>query len=95
MSTSIKIEHPDFTEWRNNFGDRHREDGPAYIHNSGTQQWWINGKCHRSGGPAIIWPNGSVEWWDNDKQHRLDGPAMIWTYGNVEWWINDFFVAIY
>lgn len=30
----------------------HREDGPAFINNLGTQEWWINNERHRIGGPS-------------------------------------------
>jgi hypothetical protein len=40
----------------------HREDGPAYITNSGYKSWWFHGKRHREDGPAIEYPDGDTEW---------------------------------
>ena len=49
--------------WLN--GERHRENGPAYISVCGTKQWYLNGKLHREDGPALIGANGVQEWWVN------------------------------
>ena len=41
----------------------HREDGPAYTNESGTQQWWIDGELHRIDGPAVIKCSGYEQYW--------------------------------
>jgi len=69
-------------------GNLHREDGPAVIWPSGTQQWYLNGKLHREDGPACIWVDGSQSWYLNSKLHREDGPAFIEANGTQEWYIN-------
>jgi hypothetical protein len=70
-------------------GEFHREDGPAYIHPSGTQNWYKDGKLHREDGPAYIHPDGYQIWWKNGKLHREDGPAYINPDGTQYWYIND------
>ncbi len=32
------------TEWRNEKGQLHRDDGPAVEHADGHQEWWYDGK---------------------------------------------------
>jgi hypothetical protein len=59
---SIKTEFPNVTEYYNEQGQLHREDGPAIIFSNGRKQWWINGKLHRVDGPAIEWSDGSKSW---------------------------------
>ena len=40
----------------------HREDGPALICNSGTQEYYFHGKHHRLDGPAMILKNNTYHW---------------------------------
>ena len=40
--------------YKNEDGDFHREDGPAYIGITGTKAWLVNNKFHREDGPARI-----------------------------------------
>ena len=48
-------------------GDYHREDGPAYIGANGICQiWYIHGQKHREDGPAVIWKL-------SDEQYFLEG----------------------
>ena len=75
--------------WRNENGDRHREDGPATIYPDGRRFWYINGKHHREDGPAAIYPDGEQHWCINGKRHREDGPAVIYPNGGKYWYIND------
>jgi len=56
-------------EWRNEFGELHRESGPAQIYcNSDDSIVWeifcVNGLLHRENGPASIYyyPDGSIKW---------------------------------
>jgi len=71
--------------YRNELGQRHREDGPAIEDPNGSKEWWVHGKRHRLDGPAIERANGSKEWFVNDMRHRLDGPAGILADGFVSY----------
>ncbi len=78
----------DRTEWRNEQGRLHREDGPAVEWADGTKEWWVNGLRHRTDGPACEWANGTKEWWVNGLRHRTDGPAIEWVSGTKQWYVN-------
>jgi len=41
---SIRYEKNGYVEWRNEQGQLHRIDGPAFESADGTQEWWENGK---------------------------------------------------
>ena len=77
------------TEWRNEKGQLHRLDGPAFEGADSYKAWYQNGQRHRLGGPAIEWADGDKEWYQNGQCHRLDGPAVEWTDGFKAWFIND------
>ncbi len=79
----------DDIEWKDEYGNLHRDDGPAMIHADGAQYWYQHGKLHRDGGPAIIWSGGMQSWWQYDELHREDGPAVIWRDGEQEWYQHD------
>jgi hypothetical protein len=51
--------------WKNEIGQFHRLDGPAYIGADGSQVWFVNGKCHRLDGPAYIGADGTQQWFVN------------------------------
>ena len=74
--------------FRNTSGLLHREDGPAVIRPSGTEEWYLNGKRHRVDGPAYTRPGGTKGWYLNNKLHRTDGPAIVDAYGNEEWYLD-------
>ena len=76
-------------DYRNAEGQLHREDGPAVIWTSGTQEWYINNKRHRVDGPVLIWSNGSQEWYINGLLSRENGPAVIHANGKQVWYLND------
>jgi hypothetical protein len=59
-------------EYLNESGQYHREDGPAIEYNSGSKEWWINGKRHREDGPAIEYSNGRKYWYLNDIKYSED-----------------------
>ena len=61
--------------WRNEQGQLHRLDGPAFISSIGDQFWCINGKFHRTDGPAIDYGNG-------DKSYYIHGNYMTETEFN-------------
>jgi hypothetical protein len=49
--------------WRNERGQLHRLDGPAYIIPDGSQCWYLNDKLHRLDGPAVESDDGYKEYW--------------------------------
>lgn len=79
---------PDRTEWYNNGGDLHREDGPAVQFVNGDNEWYLNGLRHREDGPAIECPDGHQEWYRHGKLHREDGPALVYSDGHSEWYVD-------
>ena len=86
---SIKTEYPDYTVWRNEIGQFHREDGPAIEWRNGDKEWWLNDHRHREDGPAIEKTNGYKAWYHHDQFHRENGPAVKYPNGHKEWWLND------
>lgn len=68
-----------YSEWRNENGELHREnDLPALTRSNGTKQWWVNGKLHRENDlPAIIHSNGVKEWWFNGRPFRQNKKPII------------------
>ena len=75
-------------EYRNDLGQRHREDGPAVTFPNGTKCWYLHGKRHREDGPAATFPTGVENWLHLGVFHREDGPAVINEDGSKEWWLN-------
>ena len=57
----------EMTVWRNDKGQLHRLDGPAFELASGTKYWYQNGQFHRLDGPALEWANGDKSWYINGK----------------------------
>jgi hypothetical protein len=53
--------------YRNESGQYHREDGPAYESTHGFKAWIVNGMYHREDGPALIWSDGIVRYYLNNK----------------------------
>lgn len=69
-------------EHKNEKGEYHRLDGPAFVTKDGCEFWYVDGKKHREDGPASIYKNGSwgqtmMTWYKDGKKHREDGPAYI------------------
>ena len=62
--------------WKNENGEYHREDGPAFIGANGYQEWYINGKRHREDGPAVIDADGTQYWWINS--YNVTGNVAEW-----------------
>ena len=58
--------------WKNEYGELHREDGPACEYNEGSKCWYLNGERHRVDGPAIEWSDGSKEWWLKDQEYTKE-----------------------
>ena len=75
--------------WRDEHGLRHRDDGPARIWPSGTQEWWQHGELHREDGPAVIEADGTQRWYRRNERHREDGPAVIWSNDTQLWYWHD------
>ena len=78
----------EYIEWRNDYGQIHREDGPAHEYNDGLKEWYVNGRQHREDGPAVEYADGYKMWWVNDQLHRLDGPACENLDGDKAWWVS-------
>jgi hypothetical protein len=77
------------TEWYNESGILHREDGPAVEFSNGEKRWYINGKLHRTDGPALIHENGDMFWYFEGKFHRENGPAIeTKNGGSKDWYLN-------
>lgn len=56
----------------------HCVDGPAVIHDNGSEEWFLNGNIHRIGGPALKYTDGREDWYENGKRHRIGGPSSNW-----------------
>ena len=84
----ITIRHARWESYTNEWGEPHREDGPALqcIEPGRTEyMWYLHGELHRIGGPAVV--NQKVtQWWVNGQLHREDGPALTFGNGSEEWW---------
>jgi hypothetical protein len=76
------------TSWFNEYGQRHREDGPAIEWSDGHKEWYRNGQLHREDGPAVEWADGTKYWYRNNQCHREDSPAIELPSGNKEWYRN-------
>ena len=53
--------------YKNEKGQFHRVDGPAYI-NGNYKAWIMNGLYHRVNGPAIVGGVYYKSWWINNKE---------------------------
>ena len=49
--------------WKNEFGQYHREDGPAVENSDGTRIWCKNDKWHREDGPTCIHSDGTFSYY--------------------------------
>ena len=58
--------------YKNEKGEWHREDGPAFESSNGTKSWWVNGERHREDGPAVIWSDGDCWYFLNDIRYNKD-----------------------
>jgi len=58
-------------------GLKHRDKGPAEVHNDGYQAYYYMGAKHRVGGPAVVYPNGREEWWEKGKLLRVTNPEGV------------------
>ena len=76
------------TNYYNNDGQLHREDGPAVVKATGDKEWYINGKRHREDGPAVEYVSGDKVWYINGNRHREDGPAIEYATGYKEWYLH-------
>ena len=85
--TSKPTKYSDRTEWHNEAGELHREDGPAIEWEDVSKSYYINGKPHRTDGPAVEWADGYKSYYINGKRHRTDGPAIVWE-DVKEYWVE-------
>jgi hypothetical protein len=58
------------------------------IHDTGTKEWYLNGKLHREDGPAVEYADGTKIWYLDHKRHRTDGPAIEYADGTKIWYLN-------
>lgn len=85
-------------EYRNEYHERHREDGPAVIYSNGLVEYWQNGELHREDGPALSDHFGYEEYRVRGKPHRENGPAIVFPKNDWklsirqqrEWYKNGF-----
>ena len=89
--TTRKITLPNGNaEYRNEFGELHREDGPA-LHNpkTGAAEYRINGQLHSlNDEPATLFQGGKF-WYKHGQLHRdEDKPAVEYPSGYKEWHKN-------
>ena len=59
------------------------------VYETGTKEWYLNGKLHREDGPAIEYETGTKCWYLNSKRHREDGPAIELADGSKFWYLNN------
>jgi hypothetical protein len=62
---SIRKNYWNRIEYHNEYGQRHRTDGPALEWNDGVKAWYINGELHREDGHVREWSFGYREWYLN------------------------------
>jgi uncharacterized protein (UPF0216 family) len=84
----IKTVCENWTEYRNEQGQLHREDGPAVELPDGSKVYYQNNLLHRNDGPAVELADGTKIYYQNNERHRDNGPAVIWHNGKVEYWLN-------
>ena len=65
----MKVDNDGDKKWKNEEGQPHREDGPAYVGLDGYKEWLVNGSLHRVDGPAIEYASGT-------KRHWIEGKAL-------------------
>ena len=58
--------------WKNEKGDRYRDDGPAIEYADGTKIWYKNVTYHREDGPAIVWYDGRHSYYLNDQRYSKE-----------------------
>jgi hypothetical protein len=72
MTSTMTIDRFGDKTWRNQEGQLHRTDGPAFEYVNGTKAWWLNGQLHRTDGPAVESPNGAKSWYLNGQLLTFD-----------------------
>ena len=75
--------------WKDEHGEVHRDDGPAWIAPDGMQLWYQHGKLHRDDGPAEDYTNGHQLWYQHGERHREDGPSEIFPGVVEQWYQHD------
>lgn len=58
-------------------GKVHNPDGPAWVHENGMVEYFIEGKLHREDGPARIMPDGTQELWFHGEYQGKTTPDGI------------------
>jgi hypothetical protein len=75
-------------EYKDENGQWHREDGPAYEYPDGSKYWYWHGNLHRQDGPACEYAYGTKYWYWHGKHHREDGPAVEYADGTKIWFYH-------
>ena len=68
MTSTMTIDRFGDKIWRNQEGQWHRTDGPAYETANGDKAWWVDGQGHRTDGPAIERADGRKMWYLNGQE---------------------------
>jgi hypothetical protein len=68
MTLTMTIDQEGTKMWRNQEGQLHRTDGPAYETANGDKAWWVDGQLHRTDGPAVEYADGRKMWWVNGQE---------------------------
>jgi hypothetical protein len=76
------------TEYRNEQGQLHREDGPAVVYTNGNKYYYKNGLIHREDGPAIEFADGEKHYFINGLMHNENGPAAEYKDGSIVYYRN-------
>lgn len=77
-------------EYRGDYDDFHRLDGPARIKPNGSEIYYVDNEIHRYGdNPAVVNSNGYRAYYEFDQRHRINGPAVILGDGTKEYYLND------
>jgi hypothetical protein len=79
------------------FGQLHREDGPAIQWDNGDQLWSYLGHFHRLNGPAIDIKQGNKEWFLGGGLYRNGGGIIDLDLPHLvikEWWVNGKYCAV-
>lgn len=69
-SGAVKVEIDDDGDkcWYDEYGNFHRENGPAIEGANGDKSWLIRGELHNEKGPASIETDGTKEWYLHDEK---------------------------
>jgi hypothetical protein len=58
--------------YKNQSGEFHRTNGPAFEYDNGDKFWYVNDNIHREDGHAVEFNNGSKFWYLNGIEYSED-----------------------